>query len=120
MLHDGMAPATRRAALLGHAPQSLDVFTKREEVLPEVYFRRFTIECIAHLLSWIIEFQSDLPYDPVQIFRRTVRDKLLRYSCSLFNGSIRSVDLVQGQCNRLSPTQGQGLTRLERITPAAV
>jgi hypothetical protein len=62
--------------LLGHGPQSLDMFTKREEVLPEVYFRRFAIECVAHLLSWIIEFQSDLPYHPVQLFGRTLRDNL--------------------------------------------
>src|SRR5258708_28697881 len=95
--------------LLAHGPQSLDMFTKREEVLPDVHLRRVTVERTPYLLGWIIEFQSDLFYNPVQLFARTLRDKLLRYSCGMLDGSIVWVDVVQGQCNRLSPTQGQGL-----------
>jgi len=72
------------------------MFTKREEIVPEGYLRRLAVERIPHLLGRIIEFQSDLFYNPVQLFGRKLRDKLLRYSCGLFDGSHVWVDLVQG------------------------
>jgi hypothetical protein len=39
------------------------MFTKREEVVPEGYLRRLTVERIPHVLGRIIEFQSNLFYD---------------------------------------------------------
>lgn len=88
MLNVEMARYTQAGPLLlAHRPQSLDMFTKREEVPPEVYLRRLTVERIPHLLGWIIEFQSDLIYNPVQLFGRPLRDKLCAILTACLTGA---------------------------------